>query len=76
MANKQSFYVTNIAPQDGFTNENPWSNVEGSVRHYSKDKAKDFFIVTCTAGEIDAIHGGKLKVPQYYYKLVCDYDSQ
>ena len=74
-AQLQSFYVTNIAPQDSWTNENPWAALEGDLREFAQGQTKDLFIVTCTHGKDSTIDDAKIVVPAYYYKLVCALDE-
>ena len=49
-ANRASFYVTNIAPQQRYTNQRPWNDVENNVRTYARSKKTDLYIITCTFG--------------------------
>ena len=49
-ANYDSFYVTNIAPQNSYTNRGPWADVENNVRSYARSKTTDLYIITCTFG--------------------------
>lgn len=70
----QSFYVTNIAPQDSYTNESPWARIENAVRAFSRTNQIDLYIVTCTHGHASTLETG-LAVPEHYYKLVCQYNE-
>ena len=74
-AQLQSFYVTNIAPQDPWTNEQPWAHLEEDLRDFARGQTQDLFIVTCTHGKDSTIDDGKIVVPAYYYKLVCALDK-
>ena len=71
----QSFYVTNIAPQDPWTNRGPWGHLEEGLRSFAQTQTQDLFIVTCTHGQSGTIHDGGIVVPEYYYKLVCALDE-
>lgn len=70
----QSFYVTNISPQDSWTNQQPWAEVENNVRDFSKSKSEDLYIITCTHGQYSSYNG--LAIAQHYYKLVCQYNKE
>lgn len=47
--------------------------MENSLREFSSKNNTELFIVTCTSGTLDSVNG--LTIPQYYYKLACQYNN-
>ena len=69
-----SNYVTNIAPQEPYTNMYIWKKMEQEIRNFAHANHTDLFIVTCTRGNQSVINQ-QLVVPQEYYKLVCQFNN-
>jgi endonuclease G len=70
----ESFYMTNVVPQNPTLNRGLWSSLESDIRDQVKND-QDLFIVTGTLfiegkGTINGIH-----VPDYLYKIVFDYQE-
>lgn len=79
LANSQTFFFTNMTPQLGDLNQRVWANLEGQVRGWMSG-SDTLYVVTGailkTAGGIETIsyatddRGGKVAVPNYYYKVL------
>jgi len=73
-AMKESFYYSNMSPQEPGFNRVIWKNLEEQVRTWAIDN-KAIYVVTgpvLTEG-LPAIGPNKVSVPKYYYKVVLDY---
>lgn len=70
-AMEESFFFTNIAPQNQSLNRGSWKKLEEAVRKWTK-KEKALYIVTGTVTSNNSSHIGKSKVavPDYFYKAV------
>lgn len=78
-ANSQTFYFTNMTPQLSGLNQNVWANLEGQVRTWMAG-SDTLYVVTGailkTAGNNETVKyatdgaGGKIAVPNYYYKVL------
>ncbi|PKP38181.1 MAG: hypothetical protein CVT97_02560 [Bacteroidetes bacterium HGW-Bacteroidetes-14] len=79
LANSQTFFFTNMTPQRGDLNQKLWANLEGQVRGWMSG-CDTLYVVTGailkTAGGNETIsyatddRGGKVAVPNYYYKVL------
>jgi len=79
LANSQTFFFTNMTPQRGDLNQKLWANLEGQVRGWMSG-CDTLFVVTGailkTAGGNETVsyatddRGGKVAVPNYYYKVL------
>jgi DNA/RNA endonuclease G (NUC1) len=67
-ARTSNFYV-NIAPQDGFSNQNPWKVLEDQIKCFLK-KRNGVVITGVSPTTIDITDSG-LEVPSFFWKLVC-----
>jgi len=73
-AMKESFYYSNMSPQEPGFNRGIWKNLEEQVRSWAIDN-KAVYVVTgpvLTEG-LPSIGPNKVSVPQYYYKVILDY---
>lgn len=73
-AMKESFYYSNMSPQEPGFNRGIWKNLEEQLRTWAIDN-KAIYVVTgpvLTEG-LPAIGPNKVSVPKYYYKVVLDY---
>lgn len=78
-ANNQTFYFTNITPQLGLLNQQLWNNLEEQVRGWMNG-CDTLYVVTGailkTKGGSEVVkyatdsYGGKVAVPNYYYKVL------
>ena len=79
---KESFYMTNMAPQHGCLNQRGWCFLESLCRDWAEsDSANIIYIVTGTIpGEyIDTLcygNGSKVFVPSKFFKAVLSYNPE
>lgn len=79
LANNQTFFFTNMTPQLGVLNQQMWANLEGQVRDWMT-ASDTLYVVTGailkTVGGNETVNyatddkGGKVAVPNYYYKVL------
>jgi DNA/RNA endonuclease G (NUC1) len=79
LANNQTFYFTNMTPQLGILNQQLWANLEIQIRGWM-NTSDTLYVVTGailkTAGGSETVNyatdrsGGKVAVPNYYYKVL------
>ena len=74
-AMRESFYYTNIAPQDKDFNRGTWAKLETKVREFAID-ADELYVVTGVVlnNKLAKIPQGSydVSVPKYFYKIVYD----
>jgi endonuclease G len=77
IANKETFYFSNMSPQLGWFNQQIWKNLETAVRKWAKDADCDtLYVVTGGAINSGVEIIGKLEnrnnvtIPKYYYKAL------
>ncbi|MHC1780105.1 MAG: DNA/RNA non-specific endonuclease [Bacteroidales bacterium] len=78
-ANSQTFYFTNMTPQQSSLNQFIWAKLEGQVRTWMEG-SDTLYVVTGailkTTGKNETVNyatdatGGKIAVPNYYYKVL------
>ncbi len=71
-AYNETFYTSNISPQDRDFNAGIWNRLEMQIRQWTK-KYGDLFVVTGGVLEygLDEIGEEDVDVPKYYYKIVA-----
>lgn len=84
IANSQTFYFTNMTPQLSTLNGAMWANLEGQVRGWMTG-SDTLYVVTGavlkTVNGNETVNystdskGGKMAVPNYYYKVVLRWKS-
>lgn len=84
-ANIQTFYYTNMTPQDGDLNTHIWADLEGKVRSWSSN-IDTLYVVTgaspttsTTSTDIKYaydVSGQAVAVPKYYYKALARIDRE
>jgi endonuclease G len=70
-----SFYLSNMSPQDPQFNRGIWSKLESAVRNFV-DTDGVLYVVTgpvLTDGPYETIGSSKVAVPKQYYKVLLDY---
>ncbi|MCX6268840.1 MAG: DNA/RNA non-specific endonuclease [Bacteroidetes bacterium] len=70
----ESFYLSNMTPQNPSFNRGIWSKLEKQVRQWALDE-KAVYVVTgsvLTKG-LPAIGSDRITVPAYFYKVILDY---
>lgn len=69
-----SFFMSNMSPQNGSLNRGRWADLEALVRNFATEES--MCIVTgpvLSDGPYKTIGKNKVSVPNYYYKVVLDY---
>ena len=74
IAMKESFYYSNMSPQEPSFNRGIWKNLEELVRTWAVEN-NQVYIVTGPVLEnrLKSIGFNKVSVPNYYYKIILDY---
>ena len=72
----ESFYLTNISPQNQSYNRGIWNDLEEKVREYARDN-KQVQVVTgpILVDGLPTIGENKVAVPRYFYKALLDYSQ-
>ena len=73
-AAEESFYMSNISPQEKYFNQGVWRELEENVRDWARSN-RSLFIVTgpvLTQGIIKKIGENRVSVPYLFYKVVLD----
>lgn len=70
---KESFYYSNISPQEPGFNRGIWKRLEEKVRNWAIEN-KSLFIVTgpVLSDNLLSIGSNKVSVPKYFYKVILD----
>jgi len=70
----QSFYLSNIAPQQPGFNRGIWKKLEEQVRQWAAEE-KSIYVVTGTilTKGLPVIGYNRIAVPRYFYKVILDY---
>lgn len=73
---KESFYYSNMSPQNPSFNRGIWKKLEELVRTWAVEN-NNIYIVTgpVLKGELTSIGIDKISVPKYYYKVILDYSQ-
>jgi|LSQX01.2.fsa_nt_gb endonuclease G len=74
-AMSDSFYMSNMSPQEPQFNRGIWSSLEATVRNFA-DTEGEVYVVTgpiLTDGPYKTIGKNEVSVPKHYYKVVLDY---
>ena len=84
--NEQTFYMSNMSPQQGRFNSDDWSDLENLVRNWGRNSSFRDTLFVVKGGTIrdnqilkyinnasyDAVEGQKIAVPKYYFMaLLC-----
>ena len=77
--NRQTFYFTNMTPQNGSLNTGIWSNLENYVRERSRCVDTLYVVTGCTVDSSPAKaydnEGKSVSVPSGYYKALLAYSK-
>ncbi|MEI6174200.1 MAG: DNA/RNA non-specific endonuclease [Bacteroidota bacterium] len=70
----ESFYLSNMAPQNPGFNRGIWSKLEAQVRQWAVDD-RAVYVVTGTVltKGLPTIGNNRITVPAYFYKVILDY---
>lgn len=69
-----SFYLSNMSPQNSSFNRGKWAELESLVRSFSK--TEPMCVVTgpvLTDGPFESIGKNNVSVPHYFFKVILDY---
>lgn len=74
-AMSDTFYLSNMSPQDGGLNRGLWADLEAIVRQMAVDNEKVYVVTgpVLTDGPFRTIGENRVAVPNQYYKVVLDY---
>lgn len=72
-AMRETFYLSNICPQDRGLNSGIWNDLEMTIRVWAKEH-KSIFIVCGPVIEKDLkrLGANRVGIPRMFYKVVCD----
>ena len=75
-AYNETFFTSNISPQTFEFNAGVWNRLEEKVRYWAQ-KYQKLYIVTggVLTPHLNTIGTEKVAVPQYFYKIILDYDG-
>lgn len=75
-AHDETFLTSNISPQDHNFNSGIWNSLEQKVRYWAR-KHDGVFVVTggVLKGDLKSIGNEKVAVPNQFYKIIFDADS-
>lgn len=70
-----SFYLSNMSPQDPQFNRGIWGTLEGVVRNFAATEGSVYVVTgpVLTDGPYETIGANKVSVPKRFYKVVLDY---
>lgn len=76
IAMKESFYYSNMSPQNPSFNRGIWKKLEELVRTWAVEN-NNIYIVTgpVLKDELTSIGNDKVSVPKYYYKVILDFSQ-
>lgn len=72
-----SFFLSNMTPQNAGFNRGIWASLEAVVRTFAYDNGT-IYVVTgpvLTDGPYDTIGANSVSVPKYFYKVILDYNE-
>lgn len=72
---KESFYFSNMSPQEPSFNRGIWKRLEEQVRQWAKDNELVYVVTgpVLTHSPFEHIGISNVSVPKYYYKVILDY---
>lgn len=78
-AAKQTFYGTNMTPQDPELNQNTWASLESQVRSYASKSDTTYVVTGCIVKDSDEYtkdsNNNRMTVPTGYFKAVLKYSA-
>ena len=71
----ESFFMSNMSPQNPQFNRNRWRFLEDQVREWAEEN-DGLYIVTAgvLTGNLETIGINQVAIPEYYYKVIMDCD--
>lgn len=72
----ESFYYSNMSPQDPSFNRGIWKKLEELVRTWAREN-KSLYVVTgpILSDNLPTIGSNKVSIPTFYYKVLLDYSQ-
>lgn len=76
IAMEESFYYSNMSPQDKHFNRGIWKNLEELVREWTNEN-NSLYIVTgpILSNNLKSIGANKVSIPNFFYKVILDYNQ-
>lgn len=74
-AMSDTFYLSNMTPQEGTFNRGIWADLESVVRTFAYDNGSVYVVTgpVLTDGPYKTIGSNKVAVPKRFYKVILDY---
>ena len=73
VAMEESFYMSNVSPQDRAFNGGIWSRLENQVRDWAREKSGVYVVTGPVLGEANnSIGDNAVTVPDFFYKVVLN----
>lgn len=73
---RESFYLSNVCPQDHTLNERDWCELEEQVRFWCKHYYKTDLWVVCGPLFGNTYTSTGINIPDGFWKVVCRYDAR
>ena len=75
-AMSESFYMSNMSPQEPSFNRGIWNRLESQVRRWAIDNGSVYIATggVLTDG-LKTLGSNSVSVPQYYFKVILDYQE-
>lgn len=76
-AMSESFFLSNMSPQEASFNRGIWKKLESQVRTWTREK-NSLYVVTgpILSSNKGSIGSNNVTIPAYYYKVLLDYEGQ
>ena len=75
-AMSESFYMSNMSPQDPSFNRGIWKNLESAVRNWAIDNDEIYIVTGAVLNNvIGRIGSNRVSIPSKYYKVILDYQE-
>ena len=74
-AMSESFYFSNMSPQDPGFNRGIWKKLEEQVRGWAVQNGSVIVVTGCVFNSFRGYIGSSLSVPAEYYKVILDYSD-
>jgi len=72
----ESFYMSNMSPQNPSFNRGIWKRLENQLRQWALDEQKLHIVTGGVLKEgLDTIGENQVSIPEYFYKVVLDYEK-
>ena len=74
-AMSDSFYMSNMSPQEPSFNRGIWASLEAVIRNFAAVEGAVHVVTgpVLTDGPYETIGENEVSIPQYYYKVILDY---